>query len=76
MALASSLKFPAERAGYKIVKTRFLGKYEIFNTSNLGLRSQFLRLINLIFLSESGFNYYIFRVLQLFKGNSAVFYIL
>ena len=30
MALACSLKFPAERAGYKIAITRFLEKYEIY----------------------------------------------
>ena len=30
------------------------------NTSNLGLRPRFLGLINLIFPSESGYNFYLF----------------
>ena len=47
----ASLKLSAERAGYKIVTTRFLV------ILNLRLRPWFLGSINLVFPSESWYNY-------------------
>ena len=55
----------AERAGYKIVITRFLERKNMrfINTSNLGLRPRFLGLMILIFPSELGYNCYIIHFL-------------
>ena len=52
----ASLKFLAKIAGYKVVITQL----RFINPSNVGLRPQFLGLINLKFPSESCYNYYIF----------------
>ena len=62
MAFASNLKFPSERAGYKIVLTRFLEKYEIYYHLKSRAFTSILGLINLLFPSELGYNYYLLYI--------------